>query len=468
MVNGKSTVIILILFLLPCIHGNTFAADRDKSYDKRLEMLIKLQEERIKQLEKRQQEIINKLEAEQEERIKRLKNEHRTRIEKLKNEQKEKVKKTGSEGIEVFRKGDMSLKMGLWGQAWYQYISDYDTDETGEWDDDLNDFMVRRTYFYVKGTVTPWMDFFVHYAGDRLGQEDLDVSSKGLGTSLALRDGWARFKLLDDDFMLQMGRMYVPFTRNYGTTSTKSMLTADLDWGQGGYRSGIFYPQNVGRDDSITLWGNVLKDQLQYRVMVGEGTEDSDKNPDDNPRIAARLSYNFFDPETKWFNAGTYLGKKQILALGLGIDYQKDLILNNKEDDYIAWTADIHFDQPLSQGALTCQASYIDIDNTVNGISWTQIASGDDGQIYSGKTGYYFSQKIGPGRLQPYVHYQYFDPDESSKDATNFYGLGLNYYLKGPGNKLTLEVSYMDQEEEFENSSIKDHTMFIFQTAFGF
>ncbi len=370
--------------------------------------------------------------------------------------------------IEVYNKNDVSLNIGFWGQSWYQFVSDYDTDETGKWDQDLNDFMVRRAYFYVKVSATPWLDFFVHYSGDRLGQEDLDVPSKGLGTSLALRDGWANFKLLNNDLMIQMGRMYVPFTRNYGTTSTKSLLIADLNWGQGGYRSGIFYPQDVGRDDSVVLWGNIFQDKFQYRFMFGDGVEDSEVNPDDNLRFAGRVSFNFFDPETKWFNAGTYLGKKQVLALGFGVDYQKDLIICGEKDDYSAWTADIHYDQPINNGALTFAASFIDINNAVNPVSWTQLASGNDGQIYSAKTGYFFKQKIGPGQVQPFAHYEFIDPDESGKDGSNFYGMGLNYYLKGAANKLTMDLSFMDQEQEFDNSSLQDHIIFTLQAAFGF
>ena len=88
-------------------------------------------------------------------------------------------------------------------------------------------------------------------------------------------------------------------------------MTTELDWGQGGLRSGIFYPSKVGRDDSITLWGNILEDKLQYRLMVGEGLEDSSDNPDDHLRFAGRLSYNFFDTETGLVQQGNQSGQKE-------------------------------------------------------------------------------------------------------------------------------------------------------------
>ncbi|MGB9499587.1 MAG: porin [Dissulfuribacterales bacterium] len=359
--------------------------------------------------------------------------------------------------IEVYRNGDVSLNIGYWAQAWYQYVGDIDRDGDGKWDDSLNDFMVRRTYFSVSGTVTPKVSVFMHYAGDRIGQEGLDKSGMGLGTGLALRDCWVNYKLLGNDLMVQVGRMYVPFTRNYGTTSTKSLLTTELDWGQGGLRSGILYPQKVGRDDSVTLWGNVVKDKLQYRLMVGEGVEDSTVNPDDKLRFAGRLSFNLFDPETSWFNAGTYLGKKKILAIGGGFDFQPDLIMGGEKRNYEAYTADVHLDLPLESCAVTAEVAWITLRNVVNTVTWSDLTAGTDGDIYTAKAGILLA-----GNIQPFAHYELINPDVSGADDTTVYGIGCNYYIKGPANKLTLEYSKVDDDNDISVDII------TVQAAFGF
>jgi hypothetical protein len=358
--------------------------------------------------------------------------------------------------LEVYRDGDKSLNVGYWGQAWYQHLSDIDRDGDGAWDDDLNDFMVRRTYFSIGGTVTPDVSFFAHYAGDRIGQEGLDNPSMGLGTGLALRDAWVNYKLHGNDFMVQVGRMYIPFTRNYGTTSTKALLTTELDWGQGGLRSGIFYPSKVGRDDSVTVWGNVVEDKLQYRLMIGEGAENSTVNPDDNLRFAGRLSFNLFDTETAWFNAGTYLGKKKILAIGGGFDFQSDLITGGVKHNYEAYTGDIHLDLPMGDIALTAAAAYITIRNSVNGITWSDLTAGGDGDMITTKAGVLVAENI-----QPFAHYEIIMPDADDTDDTTIYGVGCNYYIKGPANKLTAEWSVVDNG---------DHAVDIItmQAAFGF
>ena len=113
--------------------------------------------------------------------------------------------------LEIYQKGDISLNAGWWGQVWYQYISDMDTNGDGKFDDDINDFLVRRSYFYLKGTVTPELSFFLHFAGDKLGMDEINNDSgKGLGSGIALRDGWITYKLLGDDLMVQAGACTSP------------------------------------------------------------------------------------------------------------------------------------------------------------------------------------------------------------------------------------------------------------------
>ena len=140
------------------------------------------------------------------------------------------------------------LKAGLRMQTWYQFVEDGKKGGTK----DLHDFMARRFYFYLKGEVTPRMGFFAHIAADRIGQDGLDKPSVGLGSGIAVRDAWIYYNV-NEAFKLQMGRMYIPFTRNYGTTSTFAMLPLELPFNQGGVRGGIFYAGKVGRDEAPNL-----------------------------------------------------------------------------------------------------------------------------------------------------------------------------------------------------------------------
>ena len=348
-------------------------------------------------------------------------------------------------------------EIGCWTQVWYQFVEDGKDDDT-----DLNDFMARRFYLYLKGDVTQYFSFFTHIAADRIGQDGLDRPSLGLGSGIAFRDLWITFKL-NEAFKIQMGRMYVPLTRNYGTTSTKALLTTDLPFLQGGIRGNIFYAGKVGRDDGVTMWGNPLDGLIQYRFMVSEGVENDD-NPDDNLRFVGRVAVNLLEPEKGWFNKGTYLGKKKVLSLGFGYDTQNDLTLNGREDqDNRVWTADVFFDHPLGDGAVTVEASYIDIQNCTQNLNYSELRAGEDAKNWYIQTGYLLPFQIGPGRIQPYARYEAVYVDAHDKDDSDYTSAGFNYYIKGNNAKISTDYTYVNNGRNKNDQSIA-----TFQLAVGF
>jgi len=357
-------------------------------------------------------------------------------------------------------------EIGIWMQASYQWVEDGKIN--GDKYEDLNDFMIRRAYMYLKGDVTQYVSFFTHLASDKIGMEkptggSLDNSGMGLGSGVAWRDLWITLNL-HEAFKIQMGRMYVPLTRNYGTTSTKCMLTADLPFLQGGSRGGIFYAQKVGRDDGLTLWGNPFGGLLQYRFMISEGVED-DANPEDNLRFVGRLSLSLLEPETSWFNKGTYLGKKKVLSLGFGMDSQDDLTLGGSENqDNTVWTVDAFFDYPVGEGAVTVEAAYIDIDNCTQGKPnfYHDLEASNDAENWYINAGYLLPGSIGPGQLQPYIRYETVDVDK--KNQTDFLSGGFNYYLKEHNCKLTADYMQVDPD----NHDKDDRVIFTFQFTVGF
>ena len=344
------------------------------------------------------------------------------------------------------------VDIGFWTQTWYQYM------ENGKNNKDLNDFMIRRAYLYVKGQPTDYLSFFTHIAVDRLGQDGLDNPSLGLGSGLTFRDLWVALHL-SESINIQVGRMYVPLTRNFGTTSTKTLLTTDLTFLQGGGRGTIFYAGKVGRDDGVTLWGNPFEGRFQYRLMVSEGMEDN-SNPNDNLRLIGRMAVNLLEPEKEWFNQGTYLGRKKVLSLGFGIDHQSGLTLNDKTgQDNLVWTVDAFFDHPVAADAITVESAYIRIWNNTQPQSFSQMAAGDNAGLFYLQAGYYLSSLIGVGNFQPYLRYETATVDQ--KRDTHFFSGGLNYYIKGHNGKISLDYTFVN------HSGIDDQSIFTVQFAVG-
>lgn len=326
------------------------------------------------------------------------------------------------------------INFGFWTQAWYQHVVNEGRD--------LNDFMVRRAYFSVKGQAADYLSFFTHIAVDRLGQEGLDNASQGFGSGLTFRDLWVTLDL-DEAFKVQAGRMYVPLTRNYGTTSTKALLTTDLSLMQGGVRGGIFYTSKVGRDDGVTLWGNPFDGLLQYRFMISEGMEGAD-NPGDKLRFAGRLMLSFLEPEKEWFNQGTYLGGKKVLSIGAGFDNQSKLTLNNIAGQHnTTWTIDGFIDHPLGGGAITVESAYISIHNSSQAHSLGLLEAGDDASLAYVQAGYFLGKTPGTRGLQPYLRYETVSIEQ--KDEVSFLSGGANYYLKGHNAKISMDYTVVNK-----------------------
>jgi hypothetical protein len=371
---------------------------------------------------------------------------------------------------------DREFKIGFRTQGWYQFIED----GTDSGDDGLNDFMVRRAYLYAKGKVTKDMGFFAHIAADRIGQHGLSNSGMGLGTGIAVRDAWVHYDY-NDSFKVKLGRMYIPFTRNYGTTSTFAMLPMELTFAQGGVRGGIFYASKVGRDDGLLLWGNPLDGKIQYRVGVFEGVEGergfwnnfNAGNKNDNLRYVGRVSLNLLEPETSWFNKGTYLGEKKVLALGFGLDYQNNLQLDGVSDQRnLGWTVDLFYDHPVGNGAVTVEAAYIRTSNTTQSLSFSRLNAGEDAHLYYIQGGYLLPGNFGPGRLQPYFRWEHVAVD--SEADTLIPCAGINYLLKGHSVKLTLDWTLLHQRSGRSSSAStstftgQDQHIVTFQASMGF
>ncbi|MBW2090486.1 MAG: hypothetical protein JRI37_16195 [Deltaproteobacteria bacterium] len=89
-------------------------------------------------------------------------------------------------------------EIGIWMQTSYQWVEDGKIN--GDQYEDVNDFMIRRAYLYLKGDVTKHVSFFTHIASDKVGMEkptggSLDNSGMADGTNVCAPDTQLRHNL---------------------------------------------------------------------------------------------------------------------------------------------------------------------------------------------------------------------------------------------------------------------------------
>jgi len=155
-------------------------------------------------------------------------------------------------------------------------------------------------------------------------------------------------------------------------------------------RSALTAPSlSASRDVGLVAWGNFLNNIVQYRIGIMEGREDIN-TPRSSLRYTGRLHVSLLQPEASIVYFGTYLGRKKVLTIGGGIQYEPDVIYGNlgaKTDakDDTTWTVDGFFEYPTPVGAFTLSGAYLNVsfDNAYKGFDPDPKATGMYGQVIS-------------------------------------------------------------------------------------
>jgi hypothetical protein len=267
--------------------------------------------------------------------------------------------------------------------------------------------------------------------------------------NIVLLDGYARFEFRDE-FNIWAGRMLPP--------SDRSNLDGPY------YLSSYNYPGVVsqypakfaGRDDGVDVWGKLFDKKLTYAVGVFNGHDriTGAANQSDQPLVAGRVAYNFWDVEDNpgYYTSSTYYGSANILTIGAAVQSQADGVgTAARHGNYTAWNIDGLMEHKVpGGGAATLEGAYynfntggvLDVSPTFNGAGSTANVGGVvQGHAYLVSGGFLFPTEVGIGKFQPVVRYQEFDAT-ILPSTTKQYDASLNYIIKGHNARLSLDYAH--------------------------
>lgn len=219
-----------------------------------------------------------------------------------------------------------------------------------------------------------------------------------------------------------------------------------VDFGTGG--AGVY-----GRDQGAVVWGTLPQaERLQYALGIFTGYKASSSagpDRDDNFLYAARLAYNFLEIEKNpgYLTSSTYYGAAgDIFTVGLAAQSEKDGVGSRANPgDFLGLSVDVLFEKVLEgKQVLTIEGEYkkFDADYSAAAFADADCFCMFDGNAWTATGLYLFSEKVGVGRLQPYVRYTNIRPNESpSREEKE---LGLNYIIDGHNAKVSLFVQRGD------------------------
>ncbi|MBQ0117863.1 MAG: hypothetical protein KBS98_08135, partial [Flavobacterium sp.] len=172
------------------------------------------------------------------------------------------------------------------------------------------------------------------------------------------------------------------------------------------------------------------------------------------------------------FNAGTYVGKKEVLSLGVGFEHMKDALWHLDGEDQIKKDAmtnlavDLFYDVPLSKDRGTSFSAYAmamhsdyganylhmgPTNNPANGLDASQTSLNGSGNgmplagtgttLYAqvGGTLPYFNKEKSTLQLQPAVAVQYSQYD-ALHDKAVIYDASVSLLFRGMSSRLSLNA----------------------------
>ncbi len=277
--------------------------------------------------------------------------------------------------------------------------------------------------------------------------------STGTPDNLRLMDGIAQFEF-NDAFKIWMGRMLPPSERAnlYGPFYTSAWSYPGIaSVGYGGTLSII-----AGRDDGAMVWGNLFDNKLTYSAGIfnGHNRVAGLSNQSNRNLYAGRLEYNFWDAEGGYYRNATYLGAKNIFALGASVQsqsngvgsaaaagnlkvYDFDLLIEKKLEGGIVPTFEAMY-QKTDLGAVDCGSGETGAPGCLGATG--SVGGMVAGKTYLGTVAVLFPQFVGWGQFQPFVRYQKQKRDIT---ATTNKGIdfGVNYLIKGFNAKVSAVYS---------------------------
>ncbi|MBX9917063.1 MAG: hypothetical protein K2Y07_07495, partial [Nitrosomonas sp.] len=212
-----------------------------------------------------------------------------------------------------------------------------------------------------------------------------------------------------------------------------------------------------GRDDGVTFWGNAapgfVPGTLGYAMGVFRGLESSHTSgPNSSGTVltAARVTYNFLNPEKNpgYYTSSTYYGKAgDILAVAFGMSYQKNGAGSSvHRSDFLGFVGDALFEKvlPNNMGVFTANGEYKQF---YANYSTAAFSDKDCFCMFDGKswtvTGLYLiPHKIGIGQFQPYGRFTSVQPNHSSNREE--IETGVNYIIDGFNARISAYYQHGD------------------------
>lgn len=337
------------------------------------------------------------------------------------------------------------IRPGLMLQGWSELLQDrvVQQPEGEEGDYQWNTYL-RRARIFFAGGVFKKLTFLLLLEAANLGRTTTapDGSTTKAFDTLVFQDAFLSLNL-HQAFSLQAGLMLSPFCRNI-LQSTSTYTTLDVLTTSATFIGSV--QTSALRDTGVQAKGQLLSDHLEYRVGFFQGIRQASpqagaaggKNP---PRFLGYLQYDFLDTETGYVFNGMYFGKKRVLGVAGGFDYQK--LDGTDVDAYWAVSAAAFLNYPLAGASKEGGDEISALVQWLHFDPGTTVTSGlADQDDIAAELGYYNKGLKGSvfGKVEMRMH----EEEMFEAGDLRIYGGGLKYFLAEAAANITLAYNRIE------------------------
>jgi hypothetical protein len=192
-------------------------------------------------------------------------------------------------------------------------------------------------------------------------------------------------------------------------------------------------------------WGDIEKGTLKYYV----GIMDLDNTATNTPLYTGRVGYAILGAEPGFYGSSTYYGSQNIVAVGLGAQYQKRFVLGALSDDLFEVNADLLAEFNVEGvGTLTGEGAFYHVDSGDS----AGVMPYDDAFFITAS--YLTADTFGVGKIQPLLRYQAAYNDDGGPDLSMIEAQ-VSYVMKDYFAKLSLGYQHTDMDNDVVGNAIQ-------------
>jgi hypothetical protein len=338
----------------------------------------------------------------------------------------------------------VSVRIGFLSQTWADFNQNVRQDSSY-----AQSIFQRRIRLLVGAQIGSHLNFFFETDNPNLGRTTAGAA-KTLSNGFITQDAYVEYKPVatSNAFLMVAGLQLIPLCRN---CLASAVTLLPIDYGSYSFLQNGPTGSSVGRDVGFQAKGYLYDNRIEYRAGLFSGARLT--NPagvvtsSNSMRGAGRIQVQLLEPEAPTYSyAGTYFGRRKILAVGAGIDGQSN---------YKAWAADAFLSYPFGNNGITAQTNFIHY----NGDTFFPALPKQN--TFEIEAGYHFTD----AQLTPFAKFESRSYDSSvlgiAFQNEHRFQLGGTYYLMG--HNLNMKGAYTRGTLDRFNTSSLTQNGFTFQ-----